>query len=167
MIFGFGKPRTPTIRPLRSEAADSCARLHAKSFAHPWSSQEFATLLANRAVFASGAVDPVDGTLRGFILSRKAADEAEILSIAVDAALRRRGVAASLLEELLPSVAAAGAKTMFLEVDKDNVAALALYRRFSFTQVGERKGYVRRADGSTATALILRVELRGPAARRP
>ena len=48
---------------------------------------------------------------------------------------------------------------MFLEVAKDNAPALALYERFGFVQVGERAGYYRRADGSRATAIVMRKSL--------
>ena len=65
--------------------------------------------------------------MRGFVLSRLAADEAEILTIAVEPALRGRGVGRALLSENLRQAANAGAKSMFLEVDQDNAPALALY----------------------------------------
>ena len=53
----------------------------------------------------------------------------------------------------------AGARKMFLEVDADNVPAIALYKRFQFVQVGERAGYYRRRDGKLATALVMRKDL--------
>ena len=47
----------------------------------------------------------------------------------------------------------------FLEVAKDNAPALALYERFGFAKVGERSGYYRRADGTRATAIVMRKAL--------
>ena len=107
----------------------------------------------------AAALDPVSGRLLGFVLSRLAADEAEILTIAVDAAHQGRGVGRALLSENLRQAANAGAKAMFLEVAKDNGAALALYERFGFVKVGERAGYYRRADGTRATAIVMRKAL--------
>src|ERR1700685_3273490 len=92
------------------------------------------------------APDPVRGRLLGFVLSRLAADEAEILTIAVDAAHQGRGVGRALLSENLRQVTNAGAKAMFLEVAKDNAPALALYERFGFVKVGQRGGFYRRTD---------------------
>jgi ribosomal-protein-alanine N-acetyltransferase len=95
----------------------------------------------------------------GFVLSRLAADESEILTIAVDAAQQGRGVGRALLSENLRQAANAGAKAMFLEVAKDNAPALALYERFGFVKVGERAGYYRRADGTRATGVVMRKSL--------
>ncbi len=156
MLFGLGKSPTPVIRPLRPEKAADCARLHAADFAHPWSAQEIAALIARSATLAAAALDPTSGDLRGFVLSGLAADEAEILTIAVEPALRGRGVGRALLGETLRQAANAGAKSMFLEVDENNRPALALYARFGFVKVGERVGYYRRKDGSRATAVVMR-----------
>ena len=160
MVFLFRKAAQPALRPLRSDRADQCAALHATCFAHSWSSQEFETLLSNAAVSGEAAVDPMSDALRGFVLTRLAADEAEILTIAVDGALRRRGVGRALLASHMARLPALGARMLFLEVEAENAAALALYRKFGFHEVGQRRGYYRKGDGTTATALVLRRDLR-------
>jgi [ribosomal protein S18]-alanine N-acetyltransferase len=159
MIFGLRRSSPPVIRPLRPDKAEACARLHAQGFAHPWSKGEVAELIVSPSTLAAAALDPVNGRLRGFILSRLAADEAEILTIAVEAASQSKGVGRALLSENLRQAANAGARTMFLEVDRDNAPALALYQRLGFVQVGERPGYYRRDDGTRATAVVLRKQL--------
>jgi ribosomal-protein-alanine N-acetyltransferase len=159
MFSRFRRPRPSTIRPLRVEAAEACAAIHRTGFAHPWSTREFAELLANPTTLASAALDPATGRLRGFALSRLAADEAEVLTIAVDPALRGRGVGADLLREHLARATLSLARAIFLEVDPDNVAAIALYRRFGFRDVGRREGYYRLKDGQSASALVMRKDL--------
>ena len=154
------RPSPSVVRALRVEHAEDCAALHATGFAHPWSTSEFGQLLTSPTSLGSAALDPVKGALRGFALSRIVADEAEILTIAVNPASRRHGVGKDLLRAHLAEVARAGAATIFLEVDADNVAALALYARFGFVKVGERAGYYRRPDGKAAKALIMRRDLR-------
>jgi ribosomal-protein-alanine N-acetyltransferase len=154
MIFGRRRFSPPVIRPLRPDKAEACARLHAQGFAHPWSKGEVAELIASPSTLAAAALDPLDGRLRGFILSRLAADEAEILTIAVEAASQGKGVGRALLSENLRQAANAGAKTMFLEVDKMNAPAMALYQRLGFVKVGERPGYYRRNETQVPAAIM-------------
>src|SRR5579871_6030358 len=155
MIFGLGKPRQSVVRPLRADRAADCAVLHQEGFAHPWSAQEFEALLRDRSVIAAAALDAGDGAMRGFVLARQAADEAEILTIAVARAAQGHGLGRALMAYALRQAANAGARTLFLEVDADNAPAIALYRRHGFATVGERPGYYRRKDGGRATALVM------------
>lgn len=155
----FRRPRPSTIRPLRVEAAEACAAIHRTGFAHPWSAGEFTSLLASPTTLASAALDPASGRLRGFALSRLAADEAEILTVAVDPALRGAGVGRDLMREHLARAALSGARTIFLEVDPDNAPAVALYRRFGFRDVGRREGYYRRPEGAPGAAIVMRKDL--------
>jgi ribosomal-protein-alanine N-acetyltransferase len=159
MIFGLGRSAPPVIRPLRPEKSEDCARIHAAGFAHPWSAGDVASLIADSSTLAAAALDPVNGRLRGFVLSRLAADEAEILTIAVESASRGKGVGRALLTENLRQAANAGARAMFLEVDRGNAPALALYKRLGFVVVGERAGYYRRGDGVRETAIVMRKAL--------
>jgi [ribosomal protein S18]-alanine N-acetyltransferase len=160
----FRSSATPSIRPLGPKLSKACAHIHAQSFPHPWSAEEFESLLASRDVIAQAAYLPARiwrwgaGPV-GFVLSRRAADQAEILTIAVTSKARGRGVGAALLAAHLPSVAAIGAKALFLEVEATNKPALRLYQSFGFSQVGERQAYYRAADGGRSTALVLRRDL--------
>jgi ribosomal-protein-alanine N-acetyltransferase len=160
-MFGlFSPPRPPDIRPIGMQGAQACAMLHASSFAHPWSMAEFETLLAGRDIVAEAAMAPGRWRRRqglaGFVLSRLVLDEAEILTIAVAPKLRRSGIGSALLGVHLATLAARGAKALFLEVDAGNHAALALYAQFDFYEIGTRKAYYRNADGPATAALMLR-----------
>lgn len=159
-MFGwFEKPSS--IRRIGPDFGGACAKIHAQSFAHPWSATEFESLLAGRDVVGQAAIAASfwrnnARAVTGFVLSRRAADTAEMLTIAVAPAARSRGIGGALLASHLAALAAEGAKSLFLEVEADNRAALALYRRFDFREVGERKAYYRKADGNRAAALVLR-----------
>jgi ribosomal-protein-alanine N-acetyltransferase len=156
-MFGFFKKSgPPDIRPLNAGQARACAALHAPAFAHPWSASEFESLLAAGNVVADGAFLGRGTSPVGFCLSRWAADEAEILTIAVDGASRRQGIGRALLATHLARLAALGVKELFLEVGSENQPALKLYTAFGFAKVGERPAYYRMKDGSAANALILR-----------
>ncbi len=97
--------------------------------------------------------------MQGFVLSRRAADEAEILTVVVAPPLRGGGHSRSLLREHLNGLALTGTTRVHLEVDEGNEPALKLYRRMGFKQVGARTGYYAKADGSRATALTMSAEL--------
>ena len=159
MIFPWSRPSPSALRPLRAEAAADCARIHGSAFAYPWSAAEMEALIADPAAVGTAALDPASAKIRGFALSRVAADEAEVLTIAVDPSLRRAGVGRDLLRAHLSAVAAAGAAAIFLEVDESNAAALALYARERFAKVGERRGYYKKPDGNPASAWIMRRDL--------
>lgn len=98
----------------------------------------------------------------GMVLARVAADEADILTIAVAPDARRRGLGRALLLAAMEEAARRGAKSMFLEVGVDNAAAAALYVSCGFTQVGRRRGYY--AGGGDA--LVMRAALK-PSPPRP
>lgn len=153
--FGRGPAPTTLVR-LDGNHAEGCARLHALAFAHGWSALDFEGLIAAPAAFGDAALDGRSGALLGFVLSRGAAGEAEVLTVAVDPAHRRRGIARRLLARHLDRLAAAGIGTLFLEVEAANAAARALYAATGFAEVGRRDAYYRAADGTRAAALILR-----------
>ena len=156
MLGLFGKSVAPAIRPLRAEHSQACAAVHAACFAFPWPQNEIEALLAAPSTIGDGAFGSKAGDLQGFILSRVAADEAEILTIAVLPRKRGRGIAGHLLNANLKILAAKGVKSLFLEVEAENNSALALYKRFAFDIVGERKSYYRKAGGDNALAYIMR-----------
>jgi ribosomal-protein-alanine N-acetyltransferase len=156
--FWQRKPAVPAVRPLRPADAAAVAAMHSEGFARGWPATEVAALLADQAVAGDG-VAAGGAALVGFVMSRVAADEAEILSIAVKAAQRRGGLASALLGAHLGTLAARGVRKLFLEVEAENAAAIALYRRFGFAEVGRREAYYRRPDGRAATAVVMRRDL--------
>ena len=153
-LFARGEPALSEAGP-RDAAA--IATLHANSFRHGWSDGEFERMLGERNIVAHRAM--LGRSLHGFILSRLAGGEAEILSVAVTSARRGRGLARALLNLHLRRLAGLGAHAVFLEVDEDNEPARRLYRRAGFREVGRRPGYYQQGRDHAATALVLRRDL--------
>jgi ribosomal-protein-alanine N-acetyltransferase len=151
--------RAVALRELRGEDAAALARLHGGSFHRGWGEDEFESLLAAASSIGHGAAFSERGRLQGFVLSRRAASEAEMLSIVVDASARRRGVARALMAGHIDALRMAGIRELFLEVDEDNVAALALYNAFGLVAVGRRDAYYARSSGGRGAALVLRRDL--------
>jgi ribosomal-protein-alanine N-acetyltransferase len=153
-LFAGGEPALSEARPADAAAL---AKLHAVSFHRGWSDGEFERLLIERNTVAHRAM--LGRTMAGFILSRLAAGEAEILSVAVAPARRGKGLARRLLDLHLRRLAGLSVRAVFLEVDEDNEPARRLYRRAGFREVGRRPGYYPQAGGNAATALVLRRDL--------
>jgi [ribosomal protein S18]-alanine N-acetyltransferase len=155
----FAKP-TFVVRPIGAERADECETLHGVSFAFGWSKIDFESYLTDSHVIADGAVsEGARGKLGGFILSRLLPPDAEVLTFAVDPARRGAGLGRMLLEKHLENLERGGARLVFLEVADDNEAALKLYRRAGFQEIGRRENYYQRADGSKRAAVNLRLEM--------
>ena len=152
----FGRP-PPAFERLDARHAEACASVHAKAFAQGWSALDFERLIGAPSSLGDMALDARTGTLAGFVLSRGAAQEAEILTIAVAPAWRRRGIGGALMTRHIARVAREGIADLFLEVAESNQAARALYRGLAFREVGRRPGYYPAAPGAApVSALILR-----------
>jgi [ribosomal protein S18]-alanine N-acetyltransferase len=143
----------PTLSAATPRDAASLASLHAASFSRGWSETEFEQLLTDRSVVADRATSGRRNV--GFIISRRAADEAEILSVAVARAWQGRGLARRLLDLHLRRLAGLRMRAVFLEVDEDNQPARKLYARAGFREVGRRPGYY----SGGKSALVLRRDL--------
>lgn len=148
-----------SLRAMGALDLDLAASLHGEAFARlgerPWTRQEVAELLASRGV--KGFVLAVRDEAIGFALMRVAADEAELLTLAVRPSHWRRGAGRALLDAVIGASRKLGARTLFLEVGADNDAARALYDRAGFEVAGRRQGYYRRAAGPPADAVVMRL----------
>jgi len=126
------------------------AHMHRACFckSRPWGADEFSQLTAS-----PGAI--LITREHGFLLARLAADEAEVLTMAVSPDARRRGNGRAMLAELEENLISKAANRLFLEVSQDNAAALALYYSCGLTESGRRSGYYSNSNGAASDALIL------------
>jgi ribosomal-protein-alanine N-acetyltransferase len=129
--------------------SEELAKIHASCFEKGWSKEAFDQLLASPGAF--GLLARIGGVNVGFVLARVAVDEAEILSIGVSGTARRRGVGLRILAAAAQRAGEGGAGKLFLEVGTDNAAALALYRKLGFREVGRRPGYYGEGAGDGLT----------------
>jgi ribosomal-protein-alanine N-acetyltransferase len=129
-------------------AAPVFARLHGLAFTEAWGTPAFVELLAMPGALGLLATDR--GEPVGFLLARRAADEAEILTIGVVPACRRAGIGRALLCAVCTGLGAS-ARRLFLEVAASNLAARRLFEGRGFRQVGFRPAYY--SDGSDALVL--------------
>ena len=132
---------------------EALAGLHALCFTTPppWNAAAFAGFLRDPACTLTTLAP------HAFVLTRRAADEVEVLTLATAPGARRQGLARKLLTQAL--AAQDGAAACFLEVAASNAPARALYASLGFAQMGTRRGYYRAPDGTRSDALVLRAAL--------
>jgi len=141
------------IRPLSRGDAASAAQCHAASFEAAWDVEALAVHFDKDLCL--GHFNP---DLCGFIILSHVADQAEILTLAVDPAQRRGGIARQLVDGACEVLKQRGAAVVFLEVAEDNAAAIAFYRAGGFLPIGRRPAYYKRKTGRVA-ALTYRKDL--------
>ena len=145
------------VEPANLRDAQRLSQLHRASFHRGWGADEFEQILIGRNALAHRL--RLGGSTIGFIVSRTAADEAEILSVAVATKYRGRGFSRDLLRTHLGHLAGHGLKTVFLEVEENNRPARALYERAGFRVVGRRDRYYKDAGGEQLNAVVMRRDL--------
>ncbi|WP_407157228.1 ribosomal protein S18-alanine N-acetyltransferase [Bradyrhizobium sp. STM 3557] len=147
----------PAIEPASLRDAAQLARIHAASFHRGWGEGEFESMLAERNTLVHRL--KIGRHIAGFIVSRIGADEAEILSVALDPNQRGRGLSRDLLLTHLGHLAGRGVRTVFLEVEENNQPARRLYQRAGFAVVGRRERYYQQVGGEQLNALLMRRDL--------
>lgn len=153
-LFGNAKA---VVEPASLRDAPHLAKLHGASFHRGWGEGEFETILSQRNTLAHRL--RLRSKTIGFAVSRIAADEAEILSIAIAPGHRGRGLSRELLLTHLGHLAGRGVRTVFLEVEENNQPARRLYDRVGFAIAGRRERYYREAGGEQLNALVMRRDL--------
>lgn len=141
------------IRPTAPSLAPLLARLHAESFgAEAWNLEQMRGSLALGTT--QGWVAYEDEMPTGFVLYQATMREIEILTLCVSPSQRRQKIGESLMRYVIAAARKYGAERILLEVAVDNDAALGLYNRLNFREIGIRPAYYRRF-GHTADAVML------------
>ncbi|MEO1919716.1 MAG: GNAT family N-acetyltransferase [Paracoccaceae bacterium] len=131
---------------------EEMAVIHVASFDYaprPWSAAELESLLdsPNVKLFTQAG---------GFAVFRFAGPEAELLTIAVDPACRRQGIARKLVLAGHESARSAGVEEVFLEVSEQNTAAKSLYEHFGYEVRAIRQNYYSGPNGQIINGLVMR-----------
>lgn len=141
------------ILKMESIHVSQVAALEKLCFSEPWSENSVAGELNNPLSLWLVAVD--EDCVAGYVGSQSVMGESDMMNIAVSPNYRRQGVAEALVEELACRLKDKGNHCLTLEVRSSNNAAIALYEKLGFAQVGRRPNYYRNPKED---ALILRKE---------
>jgi ribosomal-protein-alanine N-acetyltransferase len=147
----------PAIEPASLRDAARLAQLHGASFHRGWGEGEFEVMLTERNTLVHRL--RLGRKVIGFAVSRMAADEAELLSIAIDASQRGRGLSHNLLLTHFGHLAGRGVRKVFLEVEENNQPARRLYEWAGFEVIGRRERYYQQPGGEQLNALLMRRDL--------
>lgn len=143
--------------PMRTSHIDALMTYEREMFGtEAWTRGGYRAELADTRHRTYVAAESADGSLLGWAGVRVIAEEAEILTVGVVPAARRRGIARALISALLESARTRGARTAYLEVRVDNEAARALYASEGFAELGVRPGYY---DAGRVDAVVMSRDL--------
>jgi len=151
------------IRPMMEIDLPDVAAIEQKSYAFPWSENIFRDCL--RVGYTCRALD-LAGQIIGYAVMSLGAGEAHVLNVCVRDEYRSLGFGQRLLEHLLERAQASGVNEAFLEVRPSNLAAIRLYQRLGFEQIGIRRGYYQAPDGRE-DAIVLKLALGAPLTTPP
>ena len=135
-----------SLRAASLDDAPALARIAREVLPEGWSEHSIRVSLAR-----PGACAFVTEPIRGFVLGWRSAEQAEILTLAVEKDFREQGIGRALAEALLERLRGDGARRVSLEVRSSNAAALRLYASLGFAAAGVRRRYYR--DGEDALVL--------------
>jgi ribosomal-protein-alanine N-acetyltransferase len=137
--------------------AGAMAEIHKSCFAPAWDETAMAQFASSPDTLClMGFVnDEAGGMLAGLLITRKAADEAELLTLGVAPSCRRKGLGRALLAAATALLRDSGARRLFLEVEEGNEAALQLYRSFGAEAVGRRPAYYQHGGNASIFSLAL------------
>jgi len=136
----FGKTMDITIRQAKIYDVPAMARIERDSFEAPWSADEITKdVTAGRNIYVAVAL--ADDERAGYGEIRTVAGEAQVYNIAIAPEFRREGIGEALLRHMIEKAGADGCKLVTLEVRSGNAAAMELYKKLGFHEVGRRVGY--------------------------
>ncbi len=128
------------ITPLSESLCKESSNLEKRCLSTAWSEKQLYEIISNPDYKYITALEK--GELKGVggvICS--SCDSAEIFTVAVDENSRGKGIGGMILKRLLEFCVEKGAEKVFLEVEEGNIAAISLYLKYGFLEVGKRKGF--------------------------
>ncbi len=141
------------IKRAKPEDIKRVVEIARESFPDPWSEESFAGELTADGAFY---VAENNGSLDGYIIIRSMGEEYEILDVAVAQSARRDGIGEAMLATAVNFAFESWGKKVWLEVRESNEAALGLYKKYKFKEVGRRKGYY---SNPTEDAILMERQL--------
>ncbi len=148
----------PGLRRMEAGDLPHVLEIERRAYEFPWTEGIFEDCLR---VGYPGWVEVCAGRIRGYGILSVAAGEGHILNLCVDPDYQRQGIGARLLRGLLATAEVLDVETLFLEVRASNRAAIALYHKYGFNEVGIRKRYYPAKAGREDAMVLARQLVHG------
>lgn len=131
------------LRAMCTEDVDAVVAIERQVQLHPWNRQQFLDSLGSAS---HCSVLERSGQIFGFCILQTVLDEANLLLMAIDPEQQGQGYGNLLLTQSLERLGTR-CVMVFLEVRVSNQAAIGLYEKLGFHQVGTRRGYYPAPNG--------------------
>ena len=131
------------LRPMGQEDIEAVAGIERAIHRFPWTPGNFSDALDSDYLCK---VAELNGAIAGYVVMMPAVDEVELLDIGIAAEYQGRRLGSELLQRMMELARSINMQRMFLEVRPSNVAALALYSKHGFREIGLRRGYYAAGD---------------------
>lgn len=127
------------IREMQLDDLEQVMTIEEANFSVPWTETGFFTFLLREDTLFLVAEE--GEKILGYCGVVTVQDEGDITNVAVEKNSQNQGIGEKLLEEMFQRTQKAGVCRLFLEVRAGNAAALHLYEKMGFVQMGIRKNY--------------------------
>ncbi len=154
---GEAASKLARIRAFRPEDIPELVSITEESSpAASWSRESYEELCESEGFLAF--VSERAGSVSGFVVGRRVADEGEILNVAVRRENRRKGEGQALLSAVLEQLHRQGVRRVYLEVRESNETGITFYQEQAFAKTGRRPGYYREPEEA---AVLMEKKLTG------
>ena len=140
------------LRDMTEADLDAVLRIEREVHSHPWTRGNFSDAL--RSKYQCKVYESESDGMLGYAVLMLAVDEAELLDIAIAAQQQRHGRGRKLLEEMMVLARRHGMGRVVLEVRASNTAAIGLYRKAGFADIGLRRDYYQAENGREDAILM-------------
>ena len=142
------------FRPMQAADLTDVIEIERRSYPYPWTRTIFSDCL--RAGYSCWVCER-QGVIQGYGVLSIAAGESHLLNLCVRPETQQQGIGHKLLKHFISIARRHGAEVIFLEVRPSNKAALELYGKSGFNELGVRKDYYPAAVGREDALILARV----------
>jgi [ribosomal protein S18]-alanine N-acetyltransferase len=150
-------PSSMRFAPMRVEDLSDILAIENDVYPYPWTRGNF--LDSMYSGYEAWTLREASGDLAGYFLVLLAVDEAHLLNISVRRDLHGFGIGRLQLDKVMAISRKKNMNSVLLEVRPSNLRALAVYERYGFVKIGQRKGYYPAKDNMREDAIVMRFQL--------